>query len=167
MLFRSVPISLFDHLKSVEEYRQPPLVGSFIKFIRTLAILVSIFLIPLWYVLVTESNISNFFIIQPTNSESLIPIFMQIIMAEFFVETIGLAVIYTPNVLTSTIGIVAAIIMGSVSIDLNLFLPEVLLYVAVSAISSYSTPSYELSLANRLIKYSLLILSILFGSSGL
>lgn len=38
-----VPISLFDHLKSVEEYRQPPLVGSFIKFIRTLAILVSIF----------------------------------------------------------------------------------------------------------------------------
>lgn len=162
-----VPISLFDHLKSVEEYRQPPLVGSFIKFIRTLAILVSIFLIPLWYVLVTESNISNFFIIQPTNSESLIPIFMQIIMAEFFVETIGLAVIYTPNVLTSTIGIVAAIIMGSVSIDLNLFLPEVLLYVAVSAISSYSTPSYELSLANRLVKYSLLILSILFGSSGL
>lgn len=38
-----IPISLFDHLKSVEEYRQPPLVGSFIKFIRTLALLVSIF----------------------------------------------------------------------------------------------------------------------------
>lgn len=159
------PTTLIDHTKSVDEYRHSPLVGSFFKLLRTFAILLSVFLIPLWLALITETDISNFFLIRPSKEVSM-PILLQVLIAELFVELIRLAIVHTPNELTSTIGIVAAIILGSVSIDLEIFLPEVLVYVSFAAIASYATPSYELSSANRIIKYILIFLSYFFGRIG-
>lgn len=159
------PTTLIDHTKSVDEYRHSPIVGSFFKFLRTFAIILSVFLIPLWLALITETDISNFFLIRPSKDVSM-PIILQVLIAELFVELIRLAIVHTPNELTSTIGIVAAIILGSVSIDLEIFLPEVLVYVSFSAIASYATPSYELSSANRIIKYIMIFLSYFFGRIG-
>ncbi|HBD06273.1 MAG TPA: spore germination protein, partial [Firmicutes bacterium] len=160
-----LPITIFDHFQDVEEYHQSPLVGSLTKIIRTLGIFLSVFLVPLWYILITETGINNYFILRPSK-EVQMPLFLQIIIAELFVELIRLAIVHAPSELTSSIGVVAAIILGSVTIELDLFLPEVLVYVSFAAIASFATPSYELSLANRLIKVLLLTLCFLFGRLG-
>lgn len=100
------------------------------------------------------------------SKETTIPILVQILLAEFFMEMVRIAIVHTPNELTSAISMVSAIILGSVSIELEIFLPEILVYVSFEAIASFATPSYELSQANRLVKYYLLFLTALFGRVG-
>ena len=66
------------------------------------------------------------------------PLFLQILIAELFVELIRLAIVHAPSELTSSIGVVAAIILGSVTIELDFFLPEVLVYISSSTLSKWS-----------------------------
>lgn len=159
------PCTLFDHTHHVEEYRESPLSGSFLKLIRTLAIIISVFLMPLWLALITETDINNIFFIMPSK-ETKIPIIIQILLAEFFIEMVRIAIVHTPNELTSAISMVSAIILGSVSIELEIFLPEIMVYVAFEAIASFATPSYELANANRMVKYYLLLLTAVLGRIG-
>src|SRR5699024_10871671 len=44
--------------------------------------------------------------------------------------------------------------------------PEVILYVAISTIGTYVTPSYEMGVANKFIKYFILLMTIFFGLNG-
>src|SRR5690606_2108262 len=46
------------------------------------------------------------------------------------------------------------------------FSNEVILYIAVAAIGMFATPSYELSMANRITRLVLLIITGVFGSVG-
>src|SRR5690606_18226255 len=77
------------------------------------------------------------------------------------------AAIHTPSSLATAIGIVAAILIGQVAVDVGLFTNEVILYIAIAAIGTFATPSYELSLANRLVRLFLLVAVALFRLPGL
>ena len=57
-------------------------------------------------------------------------------------------------------------ISGQIAIDVGLFVPEVILYVAVSMIGAYATPSYELGLGNKVGKLFVIILTGLFHEMG-
>ena len=61
-----------------------------------------------------------------------------------------MATIHTPTPLSSAAGLISAILIGQIAIDVGLFVPEVILYVAVSMVGAYATPSYELGLGIRL-----------------
>jgi stage V sporulation protein AF len=56
--------------------------------------------------------------------------------------------------------------IGQVAVEVGLFTNEVILYFSIAAIGTFATPSYELSLANRLIRIALLLITALFGSHG-
>src|SRR5690606_3813409 len=57
-------------------------------------------------------------------------------------------------------------LIGDIAVEVGLFVPEVILYVAVSAIGTYSTPSYELSVANKIARVIILILTAIFHVPG-
>ena len=68
-----------------------------------------------------------------------------------------MASIHTPNAISSALGIVSAILIGQVAVDVGLFGPEILFYVAIGALGSFVTPSYELGLANKLFKLFIIV----------
>ena len=78
-----------------------------------------------------------------------------------------LASIHTPNTLASAMGIIAAVLIGQIAVDVGLFVPEVILYTAVSAIGVFSTPSYELGIANTIVKLFILTAVSIFKLPGL
>lgn len=162
-----VPTTYFDHLEHAEEYRQSPMVGTFIRIVRLFAVFMSIFLLPLWMLFVMEPSLlpEKLSYIGPKEQGN-IHIIFQIIMADFGVEFLRMAAIHTPTPLATAMGLIAAILIGQIAVDVGLFTPEVILYVAVSTIGSYVTPSYELSVANKLLKILLLILTALFSIPG-
>lgn len=47
-----------------------------------------------------------------------------------------------------------------------MFSPEVILYLAIAAVGTFATPSYELSLANRFMRIIFLIATASFGVAG-
>src|SRR5690606_19738781 len=51
------PTTFWHHVQHAEEYRQKPLVGAFLRWSRFIAILASLFLLPLWYVYATNDHL--------------------------------------------------------------------------------------------------------------
>ena len=159
------PTTLFEHTKHIEEYRQVPSVGTFIRLLRYFAILISVFLVPLWMLtLNNDSFTSNIFV--KLSSESPIPVLVQIIIVELVIELLRIATIHTPNHLSSAMGLIATLILGQMAVDIGLFQSEILLYCSISSIGGFATPSYELSLANKIIKLLLILVVGFFGSVG-
>lgn len=159
------PTTLFEHIEHVEEFRQTPIVGTFTRIFRLIAVLISVFLVPLWMVLVLETDFSGVFLLRPEN-EVLTNLFIQVLIVEVMIEVLRIATIHTPSALSSAISLVAALLLGQMAVEIGVFIPEVLLYGALSAMGGFATPSYELSLANKITKMFLIILVGLFRKTG-
>ena len=67
--------------------------------------------------------------------------------------------------MSTAMGLVAAIVIGQVAIDVGLFTPEVVLYVAVAAILTFAIPSYELSITTKDIQDMYFTVDRIFWSS--
>ncbi len=162
------PTTYFHHLQHAEEYRQSPAVGTFVRWSRFLGVLASLFLLPLWYLFVLDPALlpKGLEFIGP-NEETNIPVIAQLFMAEIGIEMFRIAAIHTPTPLATAMGLIAAALVGQIAIDVGLFTPEVILYVAVAAIGTFATPSYELSVANKLARLFLLAAVAIFYIPGL
>lgn len=162
-----LPTTFFDHLEHAEEYRQAPAVGTFIRWIRIIAILSSVYLLPLWLLFATDPTLlpKALSFIGP-NEEGQISIAVQIIIAIIGVEFVRMAAVHTPTPLATALGLIAAIVIGDIAIKVGLFSPEVVLYAAISTMGGYVTPSYELSVANKLMNLFLVLITAFFGVIG-
>ncbi|MBP1950347.1 spore germination protein [Virgibacillus litoralis] len=161
------PATYWHHLQHAEDYRQKPLVGAYLRFIRFIAVFVSLFILPLYYLFSTSPEFlpTGLEYIGPSEPGA-IPLIAQFLIAEVGIDMLRLAAIHTPSSLATALGLVAAILMGQVAVEVGLFSSEVVLYLAVAAIGTYATPSYELSLANRLVRMFLLLVTASFGAIG-
>lgn len=161
------PVTLFDHLTSVEEYRQTPAVGTFLRLIRYVGIIVSVFLMPTWLLFVLHPEyLPDFMNFIGPQEEGNIPIVIQVLSGEIGIEFLRMASIHTPTAISSALGIVSAILIGQVAVDVGLFGPEILFYVAIGALGAFVTPSYELGLANKMFKLFIIIGTALLGLWG-
>ncbi|WP_159882896.1 spore germination protein [Paenibacillus puerhi] len=163
-----MPTTFFHHVQHAEEYRQTPLVGSYLRWVRFIGIAASLFLLPLWFLIVSSPDL------KPGGLEFLgpqkagkIPLILQFLIAELGIDLMRMAAIHTPTPLATAMGLIAAILIGDVAVKTGLFVNEVILYLAAAAIGTFATPSYELSLANRLARLVLLIAAAIFKVPGL
>ncbi|GAB6933552.1 spore germination protein [Calditerricola satsumensis] len=161
------PTTFFHHVQHAEEYRQTPVVGTYLRWIRFIGILLSIFLLPLWLLFVFNPELlpKELAFIGPKKSGE-IPIFFQFILAEIGIDLMRMAAVHTPTPLATAMGLIAAVLIGEVAIKVGLFAPETILYTAVAAIGMFATPSYELSLAVKLVRLFLLLMVFLFKVPG-
>ena len=162
-----LPTTFFHHVQHAEEYRQTPTVGTYLRWVRFIGIAASIFLLPLWFLLVTSPEL------KPAGLEFLgpqktgrLPLLAQFLIAELGIDLMRMAAVHTPSPLATAMGLVAAILVGDVAVKSGLFVNEVILYLAIAAVGTFATPSYELSLANRLARLGLLILAAVFKVPG-
>lgn len=162
-----LPITFFHLLQHAEEYRQAPLLGTTVRLLRYLAFLLSLVLLPAWYFLAThEQYLPEALDFIGAKEESVIPLFLQIIIADLGIEYLRIAAIHTPMPMSTAMGLVAGIIIGQIAIDVGLFSPEIVLYSAVVAIFTFSIPSYELSSSVKYFRWLILLLTLAFGANG-
>jgi stage V sporulation protein AF len=161
------PATFFHHVQHAEEFRESPAMGTFLRWTRFLGVLSSLFLLPLWLLFVLEPSLlpEKLAFIGP-NEQTNIPIILQIFLADFGIEFLRIAAIHTPTPLSTAMGLIAAVLIGQIAISVGLFVPEVILYVAISAIGTFTTPSYELSVANKMARMILMLLVAIFHTPG-
>ncbi|WP_085991902.1 spore germination protein [Oceanobacillus senegalensis] len=161
------PATYWHHLQHAEEYRQKPLVGAYLRIIRYIAVFLSLFILPLYYLVSVQPEYlpAGLDFIGP-NEEGNIPLLLQFLLAELGMDMLRMAAIHSPASLATALGLVAAILIGQVSVEVGWFSNEVILYIALAAIGSYATPSYELSLSNHIVRIVFLIITAIFGGPG-
>jgi stage V sporulation protein AF len=163
-----LPTTFFDHVQHAEENRQTPFIGTYLRWIRYLGIAASIFLLPLWFLMVTHPELkpAALSFIAVDVSDAALPFIVQILLAEIGVDLMRLASVHTPAPLSTAMSLFAALLLGDIAVKTGVFVNEVILYIAVATVGMFATPSYELSLANRIVRLGLLLASWLFGVSG-
>ncbi|OAB32666.1 stage V sporulation protein AF [Paenibacillus macquariensis subsp. defensor] len=162
-----MPTTFFDLCQHAEENRQTPFIGTYLRWIRFLGIFLSMFLLPLWMLLVLHPELKPAALefIGPEKSGK-IPLIAQFLMVEFGVDLLRLAAVHTPTSIASAMGLIAAILVGDIAVKTGLFVNEVVLYMAIAAIGMFATPSYELGLANRIVRLFLLVAVAIFKVPG-
>lgn len=148
-----LPTTIFEILEHVEEHRQTPIIGTFIRLIRCSAVLISIYLVPLWLLISSNGNLDLYFL-------------GQVLLMELSIELLRIATIHTPTSLSNAMGMIAAVLLGQFAIDLGFFSEEILLFCAIGDVGGFATPNYELSLTNKYIKIFLIIFIGLLGWAG-
>lgn len=162
------PATYFHHVQHAEEYRQTPLVGAYLRWVRFFGIFASVFVLPIWLLMVMHpSMIPEQLDFIGMKDKGSIPLLVQFLLAEVGLDLMRMAAIHTPAPLSVAMGLLAAILVGDVAIKVGLFAPEVILYLAVAAIGMFATPSYELGLANRLVRIFLILMVGFFSTPGL
>jgi stage V sporulation protein AF len=161
------PTTFWHHLQHAEEYRNKPVVGAYLRLVRFLAVWASIFLLPLWYLLAVQPELlpERLSFIGP-NEDGQIPLYLQFLLIEVGIDMLRMAAIHTPNSLATALGLVAALMIGQVAVEVGLFSNEVILYLSIAAIGMFATPSYEMGLANRIFRLILLTLTAIFHQIG-
>ncbi len=152
------PVTYFHHVQHAEEYRQNPAVGVYIRWVRFLGIIASVIITPLWLLVALNPELlpASLKFIGP-DKVGKIPLFIQFIIAELSLDLIRMAAIHTPSPLATALGVIAALLIGELAVEIGLLAPEVIIYTAVVAIGAFSTPSYEMSMANRLVRLFILL----------
>lgn len=161
------PATFFHHVQHAEEYRQSPTVGAYLRWVRFIGIAASVFLLPLWMLAVTQPEIlpKSLEFIGPDKIGK-VPIFIQFLIAEIAVDMVRMATIHTPTSLATAAGLIATLLIGEMAVEVGLFNAEVVMYVAAAAIGTFLTPSFELGMANRLVRLALLFVVAGFGLPG-
>lgn len=162
-----IPTGIFDFIQDINDYYFSPVIGTFLRFIRTLVFSLSMVLIPVWY-LITEYHVHlpdflKFMLIEEPNT---VPIIAQLLIVEFVIDTLRLASLNTPSALSNSFSVVGALVLGEFAVRSGWFVSEVVLFMAFVAISNFTQPSFELGYAIKLARTLILILCGLFKIWG-
>lgn len=162
------PTTFFHHVQHAEEYRQAPVVGAYIRWVRFFAIVSSLVLLPAYLLVSLEPSLlpKALSFIGPAKVGK-IPLVLQFLLAEVGLDMVRMAAIHTPSPLATALGLIAAFMIGDVAIRIGMFAPEVIMYLAFAAVGTFATPSYELGMALRLWRLLLVVLVAVFRLPGL
>lgn len=162
-----VPVTMFHFTQHAQDYYQNPAVGTYFRWVRILGIIFSLIVPPLWLLLVYyKGSTPEWLEFLGPKKTGEIPIFIQFVILELGIDLLRIASIHTPNVLSTSLGIIGGLILSEFAIKVGWFVPETVLYMAVATLGMFATPSIEFSMALRLFRLILLIATGLFRIYG-
>ncbi|MBE3576662.1 MAG: spore germination protein [Limnochordales bacterium] len=161
-----LPATAFHFLQHSEEYYQSPSVGTYLRWIRVLGYLLSFLLVPVWLGVVTSGPPPSLGWIGPKGEVGIVPLLWQFLTIEIGIDVTRQAFVHTPSPLASSLGVIAAVLLGQFAVEVGLVTNEVILYSAIAAIGFFAIPNLEFALAMRLLRYLAIIPAGIWGIPG-
>lgn len=162
-----LPVTLFDIMEDANDYYFPPITGLYLRTVRYLTAWITTFLTPLWFLALCypQSVPPSLSFIVPQDPGS-VPVLLQLLLLEFSIDGLKLASLNTPKLMSTTMSVLGAVIIGELSIKTGWFCPESMFYMGFVALANFSMPSYELSYAFKFSRILMLLLTGLLGVWG-
>lgn len=162
-----MPTSFFDVVEEADDYYFPPITGTYLRFSRFLITILTYLVSPLYLLLMQQPQwipeCMQFIAIKENVN---VPIVWQFLLLELAIDGLRLAAVNTPNMLSTPLSIMAALVLGEFSVESGWFNTNVMLYMAFIAIASYTQPNYEMGYALKFMRMLTLILTAIFGIYG-
>lgn len=163
-----LPTSIFDFFQETDDFCFPPLTGSYLRIIRFIVYVLSIYMTPIWFYLQSHADkLPEYLKFLSLSHEAGIPVFWQLIFVELAIDGVRLASLNTPDTLGSSLSIVSGLILGDFAVSAGWFSPDVILYTAFVTIANFTQTSYELGYAIKFMRLLILILTYLLGGWGI
>ena len=162
-----LPTSIFHYLEQTDDYYFPPLTGSYLRIVRTLILLASVVVTPLWYLAVQNAAVlpdALAFLIP--DEPGALPIIFQLLLVELAIDGLKIASMNTPDMLSNSLSIVGALILGDFAVEVGWLCADVILYMAFVAIANFAQQNHELGYAFKFMRVLTLILVYFLGAWG-
>ena len=162
-----LPTSIFHYLEETNDYYFPPLTGSYLRIVRALILLTSVIITPLWYLYLEYANAlpDALLFLVPENAGAL-PIILQLFLVELAIDGLKIASMNTPDMLSNSLSIVGALILGDFAVDVGWLCGDVILYMAFVAIANFAQQNHELGYAFKFMRMMILALVYFLGIWG-
>lgn len=165
------PAPLIDFYRTAMDYADGWFDTSFIRLIRLLGWGIGIYL-PALYIALTEVNTNlippALLIIIAGNHAGLpFPPLVEALLMIFVIEVLREAALRLPKALSTTIGTVGGIVVGTAVVKAGLVSPQMIVVITLTALSFFSVPVYELTGTWRLVDFLILIMAAIMGIYGM
>jgi stage V sporulation protein AF len=123
---------------------------------------------PLWYLCVEYSDtLPHYLRFLVPDDPGALPIILQLILVELAIDGLKIASMNTPDMLSNSLSVVGALILGDFAVTVGWLSPDVILYMAFVAIANFAQQNNELGYAFKFMRILILILVFFFGFAGL
>ena len=162
-----LPTTFFDFTQEANEFYFPPLVGSYLRLLRIIVFLISMFITPMWYLMVSEpGRLPDWLDFLSSPEPASLGLLWQLLVVEFLIDVLKLASLNTPDSLSNSFSMLGALILGDFAVQAGWLGPEVLVYMAFVSVAGFAQPSYELGYAFKLLRVVLLLVTAAFDLWG-
>jgi len=165
------PQSFTEFFQSQEDQNLRWQIATFVRLLRLSAFFLSVYLTPIYVAALTfhYEVIPQAFLIPLSESRALVPFppIFEALLLEFIIELLREAGARLPTKIGQTIGIVGGIVIGTAAVQAGITSNILLIIIALSALASFTSPSYMMGNAIRLIRFPIIILAGFWGFYGL
>lgn len=165
------PHSFIEFFQSREDQNLRWPIASFARILRISAVFLSVFLTPLYVAALTfhYEVIPQSLLIPLSESRALVPFppIIEALLLELIIELLREAGARLPTKVGQTIGIVGGIVIGTAAVQAGITSNILIIIVALSALASFTTPSYMMGNVIRVIRFPLIILGGFWGFYGI
>ena len=166
-----MPITLIDFIASPEDSNLKFQFTNFLKFLRLLAIGITL-LLPGLYIALTDFHqellpTELLFSILASRENVPFPIIFEVLVMEISFELIREAGLRVPSPLSATIGIVGALVIGQAAVSASIVSPILIIVIAITAIASFSIPDFSFGFHLRLMRFVFILLGYIAGFFGI
>lgn len=162
-----LPTTVFDVAEAADDYYFPPITGTYLRITRLLIAVMTYLLTPTFLLLMDHKEwIPAGFSFIVLKEEPNVPLIWQFLILELAIDGLRLAAVNTPNMLSTPLSVMAALVLGEFSVNSGWFSSEVMLYMAFVAIANYTQANYEMGYALKFMRIITLLLTAAFGVWG-
>ncbi|MHA6251600.1 spore germination protein [Oceanobacillus sp. CAU 1775] len=165
------PSTFFSFFESTEDLYLHWNAGTLLRVVRFLAAILTVLLTPMYIAATTYHYelIPTQLLISIGQSRASVPFppILEVLFLELMIELLKEAGARLPTKIGQTIGIVGGVVVGTAAVQAGLTSNILIILVTMSALASFTTPSYLMGNTIRLIRFPLIILSGLFGIIGI
>jgi spore germination protein KA len=165
------PAPLMEFYATAMDYTSSWVDATFVRLIRFAGWIIGMYL-PAFYIAMTEINpnvlpASLFVIMQGSHAGLPFSPVAEILLMILVIEILRESALRLPKVLSTTIGTVGAIVVGTAVVRAGLVDPQIIVLMTLTALALFSTPVYELTGTWRVVGFVLLTASAILGLLGL
>lgn len=166
-----VPAVLIQFFQTPEDYYVRFPISTLIRMLRVTMYLISL-IGPAFYVAVTtfhqEMIPTDLLVIIASQTESVpFPAIVEALIMEVTFEILREAGLRMPNKISATISIVGALVIGQGVIQAGIVSPAMVIVVAITAIASLATPTYDIAISARVLRFVFMLSAAIAGFYGI
>lgn len=164
------PVTFFEFFNSPEDYYQRADIATFVRFIRIISFFIAVFVPSIYVAAMTfhPELLPTALVISLASQQEGVPLptLGEALVMEIIFEIIREAGLRMPRAIGQALSIVGAIVLGQAAVQAGLISAAVVIVVAVTGIANFVVPTYSFGIAQRLLRFTFLLLAGFMGLFG-
>jgi spore germination protein KA len=165
------PTTFFMFFQSSEDYYQRYDIATAVRLLRFLAFFIALFGPSVFVAAITfhQEMIPTPLLISLSAQREGVPFpaFVEALLMEVSFEILREAGVRMPRAIGQAVSIVGALVLGQAAVQAGIVSSAMVIVVAITGIASFSTPTFNMAISVRLLRFLLTICAATYGFYGI